>query len=143
MRKLKPMNVVVLSNKCGILNSFRFFYNHMYLSIKVHAFFIRTSNFRLRLVLIFWRFQPRIVLKLFLFSDISKQCSGLVARNNKKTLTNYFILRFAKKHETVNAAYLRSRSSRTCLSLFKRPMTQLILTRLCIHVHLNLCTRIK
>ena len=40
-------------------------------------FFIRTSNFQelsaqAGLFLIFWRFQPQIVLKLFLFPDIFK-----------------------------------------------------------------------
>ena len=42
----------------------------------------------------FWRFEPQIVLKLFLFFDISKQCpnSELVARNNKKALRNMCLL---------------------------------------------------
>ena len=36
-------------------------------------FYLKTSYFRLRLLITFRRFQPQIILKLFLFPDISKQ----------------------------------------------------------------------
>ena len=49
-------------------------------------FLIRTSNFRpAGLFLISWRFQPHIVLKLFLFPDISKQW-----------ITRFFFIRTSK-----------------------------------------------
>ena len=41
---------------------------------QIHTFFIRIGNFRLSwVILIFWRLQLQIVLKLFLFPDIFKQ----------------------------------------------------------------------
>ena len=49
-------------------------------------FLIRTSNFRpAGLFLISWRFQPHIVLKLFLFPDFSKQW-----------VTRFFFIRTSK-----------------------------------------------
>ena len=42
--------------------------------------------------LIFWRFQPQIVLKLFLFLIFPN--SGLVARKNKNALRNTCLLLF-------------------------------------------------
>ena len=66
----------------------------------VYAFFkIRTSNFRLSwLFLNFWRFQPRVVLKLFLFPDIFKpwiSCPEHYMYNGTKKY----------KFETVNTAF--------------------------------------
>ena len=59
--------------------------------------------------LIFWRFQPQIVLKLFLFSAVIFPNSGLVARNNKRVLRNmclqFFYSAECEKLETVSAAF--------------------------------------
>ena len=47
-----------------------------FLLARIQAFFIRTSKLSAEsgLFLIFWRFRPQIVLKLFLFPGVSKQC---------------------------------------------------------------------
>ena len=77
---------------------------------ELHAFFTLKNQFKLSaeagLFLIFWRFQPQIVLKLFLFPDIFIY-SGLVARNNRcKIALKICLLLFhsAKKLEVVNTA---------------------------------------
>ena len=70
-------------------------------AIYVCAFFNKNQEFSAEagLFLIFWRFQPQIVLKLFLFPDISKQLITVVARKNKMALRNMCSLLFhsAKK----------------------------------------------
>ena len=91
--------------------------------------------------LIFWRYSLKLILNCSYFLIFPN--SGLVARNNKKALRNTYLLLFhpavckKKINETVNTALAN------VTSLLITVPAPVILTSLCIHVHLNLCTRIK
>ena len=116
----KPRNMLSARLCCSVqmhlvktLNHTRFF------------FFIRTINFRLRLgsvFLIFWRFQPQVVLKLLLFPDISKQWISrpIISSSGNTASANVTSLLI-----TLPAPDYPGNSNTASL---------------CIHVHLNLCT---